>query len=426
MIQLNKKARHYNGGAKKGDKKVKCKIERIEEKLRNGETIYGTHSAMGGAVTTEIYGTVGFDALWIDMEHGCIDKKDLLTAIIGAAGSDMVTFVRVPWNDMVQVKPILEMGCDGIIFPMITTAEEARYAVASCAYPPEGVRGFGPCRCIQYGKIDAQDYIHNYSKKIWKIVQMGGFLPGVVMLLVLCGSIAYLANKRGYPTHPKASWKERLVAFKRAFLSLMMPVIVMGGLWTGWFTPTEASLISILYVIGVVSLYRELTFKKVMDVLVDTARNFVPALACVSASALFGWILQFERLDKMMLTFFTETINSEIILILCLNLLLLFFGMILDATPVIMLMVPLLMPLAESIGMHPVHMGVMIVLNLMIGLMTPPIGQSLFVMGATMHLPFEYVVKNTYKWLLPLIICLLVVSFVPPVVTFLPRLFGMI
>lgn len=255
---------------------------------------------------------------------------------------------------------------------------------------------------------------------------MGGFLPGVVMLLVLCGSIAYLANKRGYPTHPKASWKERLVAFKRAFLSLMMPVIVMGGLWTGWFTPTEASLISILYVIGVVSLYRELTFKKVMDVLVDTARNFVPALACVSASALFGWILQFERLDKMMLTFFTETINSEIILILCLNLLLLFFGMILDATPVIMLMVPLLMPLAESIGMHPVHLGVMIVLNLMIGLMTPPIGQSLFVMGATMHLPFEYVVKNTYKWLLPLIICLLVVSFVPPVVTFLPRLFGMI
>ena len=206
----------------------------------------------------------------------------------------------------------------------------------------------------------------------------------------------------------------------------MMPVIVMGGLWTGWFTPTEASLISILYVIGVVSLYRELTFKKVMDVLVDTARNFVPALACVSASALFGWILQFERLDKMMLTFFTETINSEIILILCLNLLLLFFGMILDATPVIMLMVPLLMPLAESIGMHPVHLGVMIVLNLMIGLMTPPIGQSLFVMGATMHLPFEYVVKNTYKWLLPLIICLLVVSFVPPVVTFLPRLFGMI
>ena len=84
------------------------------------------------------------------------------------------------------------------------------------------------------------------------------------------------------------------------------------------------------------------------------------------------------------------------------------------------------MPLCEAMGMHPVHLGVMIVLNLMIGLMTPPIGQSLFVMGATMHLPFEHVVKNTYKWLLPLVICLLVVSFCPPVVTFLPKLFGMI
>ena len=190
---------------------MKCKIERIEEKLRNGETIYGTHSAMGGAVTTEIYGTVGFDALWIDMEHGCIDKKDLLTAIIGAAGSDMVTFVRVPWNDMVQVKPILEMGCDGIIFPMITTAEEARYAVASCAYPPEGVRGFGPCRCIQYGKIDAQDYIHNYSKKIWKIVQIEHIkavenldeilkVDGINMFIIgpcdLSGSIGLLAQTK--------------------------------------------------------------------------------------------------------------------------------------------------------------------------------------------------------------------------------------
>ena len=256
---------------------------------------------------------------------------------------------------------------------------------------------------------------------------LGGFLPGIVMLIVLCGSIAIIANKRGYPTHPRATWRARWIAFKKAFLSLMMPVIVMGGMWTGWFTPTEASLISILYVILVVALvYHELSFKKVMDVLVDTARNFVPALACVSASALFGWILQFERLDKKLLIFFTETVNNEIVLILCLNLLLLFFGMILDATPVIMLMGPLLMPLAESIGMHPVHLGVMIVLNLMIGLMTPPIGQSLFVMGATMHLPFEYVVKNTYKWLLPLAIALLIVSFCPPVVTFLPELFGMI
>lgn len=148
------------------------KIERIEEKLRNGETIYGTNTNLGSPVTTEIYGTVGFDAVWIDMEHGCIDKKDLLAAIMGAAGTDMATFVRIPWNDMVLAKPVLEMGCDGIIFPMITTADEARYAVASCTYPPDGVRGFGPWRSLQYGKIDASEYVEKHSKKIWKIAQI--------------------------------------------------------------------------------------------------------------------------------------------------------------------------------------------------------------------------------------------------------------
>lgn len=256
---------------------------------------------------------------------------------------------------------------------------------------------------------------------------LGGFLPGVVMMGVLCASTALIAHKRGYPTHERASWKERLHAFKRAFLSLLMPVIIMGGIWTGWFTPTEASLISIVYVVIILSLiYRELSVKKIIEVLFETARNFVPALACVSASALFGWILQFERLDKRMLLFFTETIQSRTIMLLCLNLLLLFFGMFLDATPVIMLMVPLLMPLCNAVGIHPVHLGVMIVLNLMIGLMTPPIGQSLFVMSATMHLPFEYVVKKTYKWLIPLVIALLIVTFVPGVVTFLPGLLGLI
>ena len=151
---------------------MKCRVDRIEEKWKNGKIAYGTHTVLGGAVTAEIYGTVGYDALWIDAEHGCIDKKDILSTIMGAAGTEMATFVRVAWNDMVLAKPILEMGCDGIIFPMVTTAEEARAAVAACTYPPEGIRGFGPYRSLQYGKIPAQEYVEKYSKKVWKIVQI--------------------------------------------------------------------------------------------------------------------------------------------------------------------------------------------------------------------------------------------------------------
>lgn len=147
-------------------------LDCIETKLKNGEIIFGTHTVLGGAVTAEIYGTAGFDVLWIDAEHGCIDKKDILSTIMGAAGTDMATFVRVAWNDMVLAKPILEMGCDGIIFPMITTAEEARAAVAACTYPPYGIRGFGPYRSIYYGKIPAQEYVSNQSKRVWKILQI--------------------------------------------------------------------------------------------------------------------------------------------------------------------------------------------------------------------------------------------------------------
>lgn len=255
---------------------------------------------------------------------------------------------------------------------------------------------------------------------------LGGLLPGVVMMIIMCITCSVIAHRRNYPAHARATGRERWHAFKRAILSLLMPVIVMGGMWGGYFTPTEASLMSIVYALAILRfVYHEITAKQVLTVIIETAQNLVPALACVVASALFGWILQFERLDKLLISFFTETINNEVILIICLNLLLLFFGMILDATPVIMLMVPMVMPLCEAMGMHPVHLGVMMVLNLMIGLMTPPIGQSLFIMSSTMHLSFEYVVKNTYRWLLPLMIELVIVSFVPPVVTFLPTLLGM-
>lgn len=149
-----------------------CKIQRIENKLAQGKTVYGTHTVLGGGVTAEIYGHVGFDVLWIDAEHGCLDRKDILDTIMGAAGTPMCTFVRVAWNDMVLAKPILEMGCDGIIFPMVNTAEEARAAVAACTYPPAGIRGFGPYRCMQYGKIPAGEYVEKVSKKVWTVVQI--------------------------------------------------------------------------------------------------------------------------------------------------------------------------------------------------------------------------------------------------------------
>lgn len=147
-------------------------LSKIKEKIARKEMVIGSHVELGYPAIPEILGEIGFDALWIDTEHTAIDKQDLYLTLIVASGSKMAPFVRIPWNDPILVKPILEMGPAGIIFPFIRNAEEAKLAVASCTYPPEGIRGFGPIRATRYGSINSLDYIANANESIWKVIQI--------------------------------------------------------------------------------------------------------------------------------------------------------------------------------------------------------------------------------------------------------------
>lgn len=158
----------------------------------------------------------------------------------------------------------------------------------------------------------------------------------------------------------------------------------------------------------------------------QTAEGIGPALTIVSTAALFGWILQFEHFDSFLLESLLNISTNKTVIILMVDIILIIFGMFLDSTPIILLMVPVLLPLTRALGIHPVHLGVVVVLNLMIGLMTPPVGQSLFIMSTVVDKPFDYVVKCTWKWLIPLFICLFLVSVFPEIVLFLPRLAGII
>jgi 2-dehydro-3-deoxyglucarate aldolase/4-hydroxy-2-oxoheptanedioate aldolase len=119
-----------------------------------------------------MYGEAGFDAVWIDTEHAAIDPAQVQNALVGARAGGLCAFVRVAWHDPVLAKPLLDIGADGILFPMIVTPEDARIAVAACRYPPEGSRGFGPFRALRYGSIDAGEYIHVHSRKVWTILQI--------------------------------------------------------------------------------------------------------------------------------------------------------------------------------------------------------------------------------------------------------------
>ena len=141
-------------------------------RMKNKELIIGTHVNLADLSVAEAMGVLGFEFVWIEGEHGPLDKQTILGHIIACKAGNTAAFVRIPWNDPVLVKPILEMGPDGIVFPFIRTAEEAKAAVASCRYPPKGIRGFGPRRANQYGTQPNDDYISGADSSFLKIMQI--------------------------------------------------------------------------------------------------------------------------------------------------------------------------------------------------------------------------------------------------------------
>jgi len=147
-------------------------IKKIKKKISEDLPVIGTSVTFNDSAITELLSYVGFDFIWIDNEHSSLDKRDTQLHIMATRGSGAAAFVRVPWNDPVLVKPILEMGADGIIFPFINTPENAKKAVSSCLYPPFGSRGFGPIRANKYGMVKIDEYINNAASQIWKIMQI--------------------------------------------------------------------------------------------------------------------------------------------------------------------------------------------------------------------------------------------------------------
>lgn len=151
---------------------AKCRAQMIREKMQRGETVIGAHTFYMDPSITEAFGLHGFEFVWLDGEHSAYDRASTLAHIIAAAAGNTASIVRVTWNDPVLVKPVLEMGPDGIIFPMVCTADEARAAVAACMYPPQGVRGFGPRRANAYGAIPNEEYLDHPEERFLRIMQI--------------------------------------------------------------------------------------------------------------------------------------------------------------------------------------------------------------------------------------------------------------
>jgi len=146
--------------------------EALQRKLATGEVIRGSHVFAGMPILTEAIAQAGFDVLWLDMEHTAIGIESLVNNMIAAKAGGTPAWVRIPWNDPVRAKPVLDMGAEGIIFPYVRTAEEAGLAAAACSYPPEGIRGYGPLRALDYGGITQMEYVTKTYRSCLRIIQI--------------------------------------------------------------------------------------------------------------------------------------------------------------------------------------------------------------------------------------------------------------
>jgi tripartite ATP-independent transporter DctM subunit len=251
---------------------------------------------------------------------------------------------------------------------------------------------------------------------------IGGIIPGLILALACSILIYYISVKRKYPVR-EFSWKEIGASTADAFLSLLTPVIIIGGIWTGVFSPTEAAAIATCYAFFLsVIVYREMSLKEVAQAIADTVRDSAGILLIICGAAAFSWLVTMLGLTETFSNALTSLTDNKYVMLLILNIAFLIIGMFMEALAVMTITIPFLIPLMGSFDIDPVHLGIVLILNLMIGLSTPPVGTSLFVCAKVADISIERIYKAILPFLVPLILVLLLITFVPSLVTWLPSL----
>ena len=252
---------------------------------------------------------------------------------------------------------------------------------------------------------------------------VAGFIPGLLMAASLMIMIAIMARRKGFGRDQEFYWSVLFSSFRRAFLSLMTPVIIVGGILTGAFTPTEAAVAACAWALflGLI-VYRTLTLPRFLRVSFDTIETTAVVLFVVGAAAIFAWLLTSNRVPETFAAGLLAVSDRPWVILLLINLILLAVGCFMETVAAITIMVPVLLPIAVAMGVDPVHFGVIMVLNLMLGLLTPPVGMVLYVLARVAKIPFEECVVGTAPFLIPLVIVLLLVTFVPGLTMWLPNL----
>lgn len=252
---------------------------------------------------------------------------------------------------------------------------------------------------------------------------VAGIIPGLLMAISLSIMVWWTAKKRNYPVDVAFSFKNVASKLKSAILPLMTPVIIVGGIVTGAFTPTEAAICAAAYaiVLGVV-VYRTLTPKKLAVISLETIETTASIMMIVGAASVFAWILTANQVAANFAELILSFTDNKHVVLLLIMLLVLVIGLFMETIAAISILVPVLLPVTNGLGIDPVHLGIIVILNLMLGLLTPPVGMVLFVLSRVSGVPFEKSVRATLPFLIPLVLVLLLLTFVPALTLFLPTL----
>jgi tripartite ATP-independent transporter DctM subunit len=292
--------------------------------------------------------------------------------------------------------------------PAFASAVTSASAIVGPIFPPS-------IPLILYGTVTGVSVIQ---------LLLGGILPALLCVAALMLMTAWLSVRRGYPRADRwPGWSRLWADMLPALPALMAPIILIGGMLLGWFTPTEIAAVTVAYALLISSLfYRELTWAKLISAALETLRASSAILLIVAVAALFGWVLSVEQVPQAMTKVMLSISTEPWVLLLLVNVLLLVVGMFLDSTTAILVIAPIIAKPLMAAGVDPVHLGMVVIFNLMIGLLTPPMGLALFLVADIAKVRMQDVLREMLPFYVPLVATLLLITFVPAITLWLPRL----
>lgn len=361
--------------------------------------ILAGHLMNTGGITNKIF---SFARALVGWMHGGLGHVNVGASVI-FAGMSGAAVADAGGLGNVEIKAMREAGYDSDFAVGITAASSTIGPIIPPSLP---LVIFGVMSGASIGELFA-----------------AGIIPGLLMAVSLMIMVYWYSKKRNYPRDAKFNLCRLWVTFKEAFLPLLTPTIIIGGITTGVFTPTEAAIAAVVYAMFLgVFVYKTLNWKHILRVSMDTIETSSAILMIVASASIFAWILTANQVATIFGDQLLGLTDNKYILLFIIMFMVLIIGLFMETIAAITILVPVLMPIAITVGIDPVHLGIIVILNLMIGLLTPPIGMVLYVLSDVSGVKFEQCVKATMPFLIPLIAVLILLTIFPQIVLWLPEL----